>query len=158
MPTIDKLPTHPYIKCSTVGCTTMTTCFGKNLQAKIASYGSLETLLKEFVCRGCRNQTPLNIVKMIVPRKKRITKKETRAKKIADLIHTTPVYKPATRKSYLLKDSPEFVAEITKESGCIRPDIFLDNDRVCDDCPYNQHCQANNKSFSKRYKPVLAAA
>jgi hypothetical protein len=85
-----------------------------------------------------------------------VTKKETRAKKIADLIHSTPIYKPATKKSYLLKDSPEFVAEITKESGCIRPDIYLDNDKVCDDCPYNQPCQSSVKAFSKRYKTKTA--
>lgn len=41
----------------------------------------------------------------------------------------------------------EGILNVTKDS-CIRPDIFLDNDRNCDDCPYYEHCGCNIKRLS----------
>lgn len=152
MPTTDKLPTHPYIVCSTPSCSTQTTCFGKNLEIKIASYGGLDKLLAEFKCRTCRKGDAPSKPAAAKTKTKRISKKQTRATMVTEMIQSIPAYVPQTRVVNFLKDSPDLVSQISKESGCIRPDIFLDNDRVCDDCPYNQHCQANNKTFSKRYK------
>jgi len=151
MPTIDKLPTHPYISCSTPECTTQTTCFGKNLEIKIASYGTLDKLLTEFKCRVCRKGDAPN-KPAAKPKTKRISKKQTRATMVSEMVQSIPTYNPQPRVMVYLKDSPDYVQRLSKESGCLRPDIFLDNDRVCDDCPYNQHCQANNKAFSKHYK------
>lgn len=36
--------------------------------------------------------------------------------------------------------------------ACIRPDIFLDNDRNCDDCPYYDNCQCAIKKLSTTKK------
>jgi hypothetical protein len=38
------------------------------------------------------------------------------------------------------------------ESACIRPDIFLDNDRNCDDCPYYEACRCALKRLSTSKK------
>ena len=157
MPTSFKLQTHPYINCSTPGCTTQTTCFGQNLQTKITTYGDLETFLGQFQCRACRTNSSGKAITTKPARKIRITKKQTRVNKIEELIRTIPAYKPGKSQVCFLKDNPAFVAQITKESGCVRPDIFLDNDRVCDYCPYNQCCQSANRVFSKKYKLPVAA-
>jgi hypothetical protein len=37
-------------------------------------------------------------------------------------------------------------------SSCIRPDIFLNNDRTCDCCMYSEDCVSRVKKFSKYYK------
>ncbi len=37
-------------------------------------------------------------------------------------------------------------------SSCIRPDIFLNNDRTCDYCLYSEDCISGIKKFSKYYK------
>lgn len=38
------------------------------------------------------------------------------------------------------------------ENACIRPDIYLYNDRSCDDCPYFEHCKCNIKKLSSYKK------
>lgn len=35
--------------------------------------------------------------------------------------------------------------------ACVRPDIYLDNDRTCDHCSINKHCACPIKKFSKEY-------
>jgi hypothetical protein len=50
----------------------------------------------------------------------------------------------------LLK-SKEGIANLT-ESSCIRPDIYLDNDRNCDGCPYFDHCICSKKRLDKKRK------
>jgi len=145
-----KLPTHPYIHCSTPSCSTKTTCFGNNLHAKIVLYGTVEKLLAEFKCQKCR-QTTKEPKKTFV-KKIRQSKKQVRSQIVESMIQSMPIYRPVARQVGYLKDSPDLVASLSKGSGCLRPDIFLDCNRVCDECPYNQHCLANNKSFSKYYQ------
>jgi hypothetical protein len=53
-------------------------------------------------------------------------------------------------KKNLLK-SKEGIANLT-ESSCIRPDIYLDNDRNCGGCPYFDHCICSIKSLEKKRK------
>lgn len=36
--------------------------------------------------------------------------------------------------------------------ACLRPDIYLDNDRTCDFCSINKYCACPIKKFSKGYK------
>jgi hypothetical protein len=38
------------------------------------------------------------------------------------------------------------VSEITRES-CLRPDIFLDNGKYCDGCPWSENCVCRLKRF-----------
>lgn len=47
--------------------------------------------------------------------------------------------------------SKEGVEKIT-DGACIRPDIFLDNDRTCDYCMYSENCVCVIKKFSKGFK------
>lgn len=43
------------------------------------------------------------------------------------------------------------VEEITRNS-CIRPDIYLNNDKCCDGCPWEKHCICDLKKSSCDYK------
>lgn len=45
----------------------------------------------------------------------------------------------------------EGISIVTK-NACIRPDIFLDNDRNCDDCPYYDNCECNIKKLTSEKK------
>lgn len=150
-----KLPSHPFIICSTSGCDTKTTCFSKNLESKIKLYNGLEQLLSTFTCKVCRvGTTPLQNakIKKVVIRAKRMTKTDTRAALVQDLINNAPKMDFSPRKPVgFLRDSPETVRSITADGSCIRPDIFLNSGRKCDDCGYNNCCQSKVKTFSKTY-------
>lgn len=154
-----KLPTHPYLPCVSVACESKTTCFGKNLESKIKGVGSLEQLLSEFKCRVCRTGNTSSKVKVgsHIKKTKRITKSATRAAFVRDLIHNAPKMDFTPRKPVsFLRDSPETVRSITLNGSCIRPDIFLDSGRKCDDCCYISNCQSSVKTLSKEYK-ILAS-
>ena len=150
-----KLLTYPYVLCGTEGCEAKTTCFGQNLQSRIDKVGSLENFLTSFKCRHCRtgNEKKTKVVKAI--RKTRITKADTRAALVREMIHNAPKMNVSIRKpTPFLKDSPELIRSITDGGSCIRPDIFLNAGRQCDDCCYNSHCKSSVKTFSKKYKEV----
>lgn len=152
---IDKLPTHPFIACSTSGCTTQTTCFGKNLEQKIKQIGSLELLLGSFKCRVCRGAVqPLRVAKIKKIKVPRVTKTQARIERVQEMMTSMPKMDYSAKPPVaFLRDLPETVRAITKGGSCIRPDIFLDSNRVCDDCGYNTSCESNVKTFSKHYKP-----
>ena len=151
---IDKLPTHPFLTCSTSGCTTQTTCFGKNLESKVKQAGGLNQLLSSFKCRVCRGGSqPLAIAKIKKIKQAKVTKTQARIERVQEMLTTMPKldYTPRPAVAFL-RDLPETVRAITKGGSCIRPDIFLDSNRVCDDCGYNTNCQSGVKTFSKHYK------
>lgn len=147
-----KLLTHPYIPCITEGCESKTTCFGQNLQSRITKAGDLEKLLLGFKCRQCRSGDVVT-VKVVKRGETRITKADTKAALIREMIHNAPKMNVSIRKTTpFLKDSPELVRSITLNGSCIRPDIFLNAGRKCDDCVYVENCQSSVKTFSKNYK------
>lgn len=78
--------------------------------------------------------------------------KKPRFKKLseAEATATVKAWKPAERRFY--STTAEFVIDNTKNGSCIAPKLFLDSDRVCDNCPYKQWCQSTAKQFSKKYK------
>lgn len=47
--------------------------------------------------------------------------------------------------------SKEGIVNLTA-SSCIRPDIYLDNDRNCDGCPYFDDCACSLKRLDKKRK------
>lgn len=38
------------------------------------------------------------------------------------------------------------------EGSCIRPDIYLDNDRNCEGCPYFENCMCSIKRLERKRK------
>ncbi len=55
-------------------------------------------------------------------------------------------------KNNLLK-SKEGISNVTG-GGCIRPDIYLDNDRYCDNCPYYDDCACALRRLTKKKNKV----
>ena len=56
-----------------------------------------------------------------------------------------------TNKKTTLLKSKEGIANLTA-SSCIRPDIYLDNHRNCDGCPYFDDCICSIKRLEKKRK------
>lgn len=46
------------------------------------------------------------------------------------------------RKGNNLLDTREGISMLTTNT-CLRPDIYLDNDRHCDGCQYYDHCECS---------------
>lgn len=47
---------------------------------------------------------------------------------------------PAPARTEYKDGHEEFLAKCTKDSGCLRPDIFLDSNRYCDCCHHYDIC------------------
>ncbi len=133
-----KLP-EQRIPCSNESCTTSTTCFGANLDSKIAKHGGLMNLLTTFECRECRSASkPAKVKPVRAPRAS--TKQE-------EPTQSTPrVNINATPTRFDFKNESD-VQELTS-GQCQRPDIFLDNDRACDGCGLYAHCACTSKRLA----------
>jgi hypothetical protein len=78
---------------------------------------------------------------------------KTKNRKIKQLIEFVENYK--VTKLEKSKNNPlsgdNKVSSITNDT-CMRPDIFLDNDRCCDNCPYYERCNCAIKRLSNEKK------
>jgi hypothetical protein len=74
-----------------------------------------------------------------------VKKKYRKLKELNEFVenYQTPQVQRNDAKNNILLNK-EGVSNVTRDA-CIRPDIFLDNDRYCDDCPYYEHCGCNLK-------------
>jgi hypothetical protein len=59
--------------------------------------------------------------------------------------------KPKEKFKNNLLSTKEGIASVTSV-GCIRPDIYLNNDRCCDGCPYYDDCACKIKRLSNEKK------
>lgn len=84
-----------------------------------------------------------------------VKKKYRKLKQLSEFVenYRIPQQKQKGNKKDNLLSTSDGIASVTKDS-CIRPDIFLDNDRHCDGCPYIEDCKCNLKRLttSKRKK------
>ena len=152
-------PSCKYILCTVTG--QKVTCFGGNLLAKIQKYGTIENLLDTFVSREGANvgkapkapKEPKLKKHPKDPGKIRLLQRATKRKRGAKKDAIESVYNGKLEAKYNptklnLKD-PTTVEKLTKES-CMRPEIFLDNDRHCDGCPYFANCALPLKNLEVR--------
>ncbi len=151
-----KLP-HNAILCKECRRTT-TSMFGTNLKNTLPKFGNdIEALLKGFVCRPCRTFKTAN-------EKAKIPKEEKKPKPVKEVVVLTQEEledrKEEVRKSIpkidfdkkpvpITPDSKEQVQHITA-SACLRPDIFLDNGRYCNGCPWIKNCICRLKRISEK--------
>jgi hypothetical protein len=128
-------------------CTVHITCFGSNLDGKISKYGGIETLLDTFKCRKC--------VSASKP-KKIVIKAEKKPVKIAkeEIVYDIPKMIFKEKRNVLLSEAPDLIQSVSKNGSCIRPDIYLNNDRHCDGCSLYSSCLASIKNLSKGYSLV----
>jgi hypothetical protein len=97
------------------------------------------------------NLKPFSIDKQILGRLKLL--KKARHKKLTEQEATMTVknWKPAERRFY--STIQEYVVDNTRNGSCIAPQLYLNSDRVCDQCKYTKFCLSTAKQFSKKYKP-----
>jgi hypothetical protein len=114
----------------------------------------IEKLLVNFTCKLCIKfkKEDARLQEKKLQEKKPIEKKVLTWDEIEDrkeeIRKSIPVLKydkiePITPKS------KKGVEEIT-ESSCIRPDIYLNNDKYCNGCPWSEYCICGLKRFSKK--------
>jgi hypothetical protein len=143
-----KLTSHPQVPCSECGA--MTTMFGTNLAGRIHKFGSLANLLSGFQCKACRSAgKPVKVKTVRTKRVKKIVQ-------TANMVWDIPKINLKRQESIVLVDNPEVAAHVL--TSCWRPDIYLDNERSCDDCSLYGVCKAACRRLSTDKKRKLAIA
>lgn len=151
-----KLP-HNAILCNECRRTT-TSMFGTNLKNTLPKFqNDIEALLKGFVCRPCRTfasanmralkpkpDKPTKVSKEIVP----MTWEEMEDHK--ERVRAEIPKIDLTRKLPPITPSMKSEVEHMTASACLRPDIFLNNGRYCNGCPWIKHCICKLKRISEK--------
>jgi hypothetical protein len=112
--------------------------------------GSIEKMLTSTLCKECKtihkkNEPPKE-------RKKKVKTQEEIEEEIEQIRRDMPkIDLNAPRNIINLSRDKEMCAILT-HSSCIRPDIYLDNDRTCDYCSINKYCSCPIKKFSGKNK------
>ena len=144
-----KLPSNK-IPCQTPGCKVETTCFGSNLEGRLAKVqGNVKLFLESFKCRQCRKtDKPVKLKKAAKankPKKTRKTEKSVHVEKLKEHVKSFQIDPNAQPIRYNF-NNPHDVEELTKNT-CQRPDIFLNNDRACDGCVLYDNCACTSKQL-----------
>jgi hypothetical protein len=124
------------IPCTVTG--KLTTCVGPWMNKKIKQFGSAENLLRNYVCRGVLKDKR---IKSLPPKTKRTRKLKELVAKEQDR------YDIPTMDSFV-KPRP-YDAARESESICLRPDIYLSNDRHCDGCHHFKICRNSHRTLPK---------
>lgn len=87
--------------------------------------------------------------KKVKPKSKRVLKKE----KLNSLFDFVDNYKPTVidHEAKRKNAKSNFIQLVSKETTCLRPDVYLDNSRICDPCPLSEYCNCSLKKFSKTF-------
>jgi hypothetical protein len=115
-----------------------------------AAGGNIEVMLKSTMCKDCKALSKPKLEKK--PPVKRIKTQEEREDEIDKIRREMPkidLNKP--RITIDLNKDKKACAEFTKNM-CMRPDIYLDNDRTCDYCSINDCCSCDLKRFEVKKK------
>jgi hypothetical protein len=130
------------IPCNVTG--KLTTCVGPWMTKKIKEFGGPEELLRNYKCRGA-----IKAAKTVV---KPITAKAKRRAKLKSLKDDKKEWDiPKMNSTPPLPLNNEELSDLTS-STCLRPDIFLDNDRYCDGCEFFNICTNKSKGLIKTTK------
>lgn len=155
--TLGKLP-QINIPCSK--CHTGVVAGHDNLRSKVKKYGGIKALLTSFVCRECKNETPSNITRKVkIIKKAKISKVEQKKQDVRNYeipkVNPNPI---SVRYSINdLANNADLAKEFTN-GVCIRPQLFLNNDRSCDDCVLYNNCACNAKTLSKARRRQMESA
>lgn len=99
------------------------------------------------------NKKPFSIDHQVLARLK-LLKKPKNSKRVTEEEAREIAVKWVPKEARFYSSTKEYVIANTKNGSCIAPQLFLDSDRVCDQCKYTEHCLSTAKTFSKRYKPA----
>jgi hypothetical protein len=110
---------------------------------------NIKRILTESKCKVCRaeNKQPIDKKKKEVY----IETEEERLERIEKIRASIP--KIDLQKERVVLDLVKDKDMCAKHTdSCLRPDIYLDNDRTCDYCELKKHCSCRLKKFSKFYE------
>lgn len=130
------------IPCNMTG--KLTTCVGPWMIKKIKEFGGAENLLRKYKCRGALKQKR-EALKPVSSKKN--SKRRQVLKELKNEQKDWDLPKMSMEGSKPLSDAE--LSDATK-GACMRPDIFLDNDRYCDGCEFFEVCTNVNKGL----KPI----
>ena len=125
------------IPCNMTG--KLTTCVGPWMVKKIKEFGGAESLLRKYKCRGALKAKRQALKPAPKNKKRRQVLKELKDEnKNWDL-----------PKMNFLPPQPLTSPEITEttRTACLRPDIFLNNDRHCNGCEFFDVCGNSYKNL-----------
>jgi len=126
------------IVCTATG--KLTTCVGPWRTKKIKEYGSLENLLRTYKCRGVNKALRAEKVKAIGTKAKKVKEKE-------EVIYEIPQMKITERKPLQGQDLIDSL-----KTACARPDIYLNDNRSCNNCGFCDICLNSLKKVRKLAK------
>ena len=106
-------------------------------------------ILTETICKMCKEKFYPTEKKKKEPVPETLEEREQRIEEIRASLPKIDLNKE--RKIIDLVKDKEACAEFTKNM-CIRPDIYLNNDRTCDTCSLRDNCSCVIKKFSKFYE------
>lgn len=125
------------IPCNMTG--KLTTCVGPWMVKKIKEFGGAENLLRKYKCRGALKQKK----EALKPSKKN-TKARQVLKELKNEKQEWDLPKMSMDPPVPMTSSE--LSEVTS-STCLRPDIFLNNDRYCNGCEFFDVCTNSNKGL-----------
>jgi hypothetical protein len=112
-----------------------------------AAESNVEKMLTSTLCKDCRFFYRPNEKKVVV---KRIKTQEEIDEEIERIRKDLPKIDFNAPKNIInLNKDKEACARETRDM-CIRPDVYLDNDKTCDYCNIKEHCSCPLKRFLKK--------
>lgn len=102
-------------------------------------------VLNETYCKDCREVLPKE-------KKVKILTKEEMEERAEEIRRNLPKIDLHKERQVIDLTKDKAACEEYTKFACMRPDIYLDNDRTCDYCSINKWCICPIKKFSKKYK------
>jgi len=96
------------------------------------------------------DKKPFSIDHQVLARLKLLKKPRHKKMTMEEVQQISIKWVPKEPRTYA--STAEYIIENTKNGSCIAPQLYLDSDRVCDQCKYTKHCLSTAKTFSKKYK------
>lgn len=154
--TTGKLPSKQ-VQCSK--CTAPVTMWSTNLMNRLKLFKDIKDLLSNFMCRDCSNTRKVKVGKKVQEVKPLIiTPIIQEVDQPVKVIKVQEINSEGSRGGHAdsvlidLVTNAEYCMKHTREGGCWRPDIFLNNDRSCDTCRLYENCRATCRRLSHEKK------
>jgi hypothetical protein len=131
------------------------------IQKGINKFGTLEAFKKHYIDREAKkllkqrispadvqkkllpkNKTPFSVDLNVLAKLKLLKKPKNKA-----VEYNNVIYKPSPKRTFA--SYQKYVEDMTS-GACMRPDIYLNNDRTCDKCPFAEFCICGVKKFEKK--------
>lgn len=107
--------------------------------------GDAFRVLNETKCKDCKQKEPKE-------KKKKVLTPEEMEARAEEIRRNLPKIDLHKERQVIDLTKDKDACEFYTQFACMRPDIYLDNDKTCDYCSINKWCACPLKKFSKHYK------